>query len=176
MSISNNKLFFCNSIPDGWTKKEWALNLIPLGSIAFVAYEIGSACLSSKERTAKISEDFFKSPIQTTIKKIAQCLWVPYQVPTVLEAATCILAEYSRSKKRLFSDNPWTFTTCQENVRGSPIVVGGFEPAGLHIDDFHYHGLMHIGVAALRKFSSSTLALRPCESSKAIGSWSLSLW
>ncbi len=80
MNINNNRSFFCDSITDGWTKKDWALNLIPLGGIASVAYEIGSACLSSRDRTAKISEDFFKSPIQTTIKKIAQCLWVPIVV------------------------------------------------------------------------------------------------
>ena len=80
MSINNNSPFFRDSITDGWTKKDWALNLIPLGGIASVAYEIGSACFSSRVRTAKISEDFFKSPIQTTIKKIAQCLWVPIVV------------------------------------------------------------------------------------------------
>ncbi len=80
MRTNNNRPFFRDSITDGWTKKDWALNLIPLGGIASVAYEIGSACLSSRERTAKISENFFKSPIQTTIKKIAQCLWVPIVV------------------------------------------------------------------------------------------------
>jgi len=80
MSISNNRSFFHDTITDDWTKKDWALNLIPLGGIASVAYEIGSASLSSRDRTAKISEDFFKSPIQTTIKKIAQCLWVPIAV------------------------------------------------------------------------------------------------
>lgn len=58
-------------------KKEWALNLIPFGGIASVVYEIGSACLSSTDRNAKISEDFFKSPIPTIFKKIAQCLWIP---------------------------------------------------------------------------------------------------
>jgi hypothetical protein len=380
MSINNNRPFFRDSITDGWTKKDWALNLIPLGGIASVAYEIGSACLSSRDRTAKISEDFFKSPIQTTLKKIAQCLWVPivvcgvlklvcfivkacwnrcfplannkpreesqvidprakdpcmiipaevvvhhvfsylnlhelgvsksvskiwnkyastpilwqsavyreiafssknwaqwdadlvkdvnmrqemlslptniaeelrrsafpgksirethvlvrmpkgltikklgelakkyfpsntdgyryiwsaivdelgdkpadesiwllmtkdvlpesrsksydqqkniinelakttgvpYQVPTTLEAATCILAEYSRSKNRLFSDSPWTYTRCQENVQGYQIVVGGFAPAGLDVhDDAHNdnYGYDDIGVAALRKF------------------------
>lgn len=31
-----------------------------------------------------------------------------HQIPTTLEAATCILAEYFRSKNRLFSDNPLT--------------------------------------------------------------------
>ena len=376
MSINNNSPFFRDSITDGWTKKDWALNLIPLGGIASVAYEIGSACFSSRVHTAKISEDFFKSPIQTTIKKIAQCLWVPivvygslklvcfivktcwnrcfppannrpreesqvidprakdpriiippevvvnhifsylnlhelgvsrsvskiwnqyasipilwqsaiyreiafssknwadwnadlvkdvnirqemlslptniaedlrrsafpgksirethvlvrmpkgltikklgelakkyfpsnidgyryiwssivdelgdkpadesvwllmtkdvlpgsrsksysqqknivgelaettgapYQVPTTLEAATCILAEYSRSENRLFSNSPWTYTRCQENVQGYQTVVGGFAPAGLSVNYFCYD-IGNLGVAALRKF------------------------
>lgn len=377
MSINNNRPFFRDSITDGWTKKDWALNLIPLGGIASVAYEIGSACLSSRDRTAKISEDFFKSPIQTTLKKIAQCLWVPivacgvlklvcfivkacwnrcfppannrpreesqvidprakdpciiippevvvnhifsylnlhelgvsrsvsrtwnqcanvpilwqsaiyreiafssknwaewntdlvkdvdmrqemlslpkniaeelrrsafpgksirethvlvrkpkgltikklgelakkyfpsntdgyryiwptivdelgdkavdefvwllmtkdvlqgsrsksysqqknivaelaeitgvpYQVPTTLEAATCILAEYSRSENRLFSDSPWTYIRCQENVQGYQMVVGGFAPAGLGVSNRDDYDCDDFGVAALRKF------------------------
>jgi hypothetical protein len=60
MSNSNNRSFFCDSITDGWTKKDWVLNLIPLEGITSVAYEIGSACLSYRERTAKVLEDFFK--------------------------------------------------------------------------------------------------------------------
>ena len=75
MSVNNNSPFFRDSITDGWTKKYWALNLIPLGGIASVAYEIRSACFSSR-----FAEDFFKSPLQTTTKKIAQCLWVPIVV------------------------------------------------------------------------------------------------
>lgn len=91
MSINNNRPFFRDSITDGWTKKDWALNLIPLGGIASVAYEIGLACLSSRDRTAKISEDFFKSPIQTTLKKIAQCLWVPIVACGVLKLVCFIV-------------------------------------------------------------------------------------
>jgi len=91
MSINNNRPFFRDSITDGWTKKDWALNLIPLGGIASVAYEIGSACLSSKDRTSKISEDFFKSPIQSTLKKIAQCLWVPIVACGVLKLVCFIV-------------------------------------------------------------------------------------
>lgn len=91
MNINNNRPLFRDSITDGWTKKDWVVNLIPLGGIASVAYEIGSACLSSRERTAKISEDFFKSPIQTTLKKIAQCLWVPIVVCGSLKRVSFIV-------------------------------------------------------------------------------------
>lgn len=75
--LCDNRSFFRDSITDGWTKKDWALNLIPLGGIVSVAYEIGSTYLSSREHPAKISEDLFKPPMQIALKKIAQCLWVP---------------------------------------------------------------------------------------------------
>ena len=91
MRINNNRPFVRDSIREKKKKKDWALNLIPLGGIASVAYEIGSACLSSRDRTAKISEDFFKSPIQTTIKKIAQCLWVPIVVCGALKLVCLIV-------------------------------------------------------------------------------------
>jgi hypothetical protein len=84
------------------------------------------------------------------IDELAKTTGVPYQVPITLEAATCILAEYSRSENRLFSDSPWTFTRCQENVQGYQMLVGGFAPDGLIVrSNYNYD---HIGVAALRKF------------------------
>ena len=91
MNINKNRSFYNDSITDSWTKKDWALNLLPLGGIVSVAFEIGSACLSAKDRTAKISEDFFKSPIQTTLKKIAQCLWVPIIVCGALKLVCLIV-------------------------------------------------------------------------------------
>jgi F-box-like len=308
MSINNNRPFFRDSITDGWTKKDWALNLIPLGGIASVAYEIGSACLSPRAKdpciiippevvvnhifsylnlhelgvsrsVSRIWNEYASTPIlwqsaiyreiafssknwaqwdadlvkdvnmrqemlslpkniaeelrrsafpgksirethvlvrmpkELTIKKLGELakkyfpsntdgyryiwsaivdelgdkpadesIWllmtkdvlpgsrsksygqqktiidelakttgVPYQVPTTLEAATCILAEYSRSENRLFSDSPWTYTRCQENVQGYQMVVGGFAPAGLSVI-INIYGRVSIGVAALRKF------------------------
>jgi hypothetical protein len=73
---SNNRLSY-NDFTEGWTKKDWALNLLPLGGIASVVYEVGSACLCAGDQTSKISQDFSKSPIRTTLKKMAQCLWIP---------------------------------------------------------------------------------------------------
>lgn len=90
MTVSN-RAFFPDSITEGWRKKDWVLNLLPLGGIASVTYEIGSTYLSSKDRTAKISADFFKSPIQTTLKKIAQCFWVPIVVCGALKLVSLIV-------------------------------------------------------------------------------------
>jgi len=85
------------------------------------------------------------------VDELAKTALVPYEVPTALEAATCILAEYSRSEKRLFNDSPWTYTLCQENVQGYQVVVGGFAPAGLVVGKWLWQR-GGIGVAALRKF------------------------
>ena len=93
---------------------------------------------------------------ENIVANFAQTTKVPYQVPTILEAVTCILAEYSRSKNRLFSDSPWTYTRCQVNFLGWQIgfqmVVGCFGPDGLYVDDDEYYRNDSFGVAALRKF------------------------
>ena len=80
-----------------------------------------------------------------------------YGLPSALEAATSILTHYARSdrrQERLFGDNPWTYTCCRptELVDDNwPLVVGGFEPAGLDVD-FSRYGNDVRGVACCRKF------------------------
>ncbi len=80
-----------------------------------------------------------------------------YEVPRTLEAAICILAQYfnshASSKIRLFSDNPATYTRCQEevNVRRYGVVVGGFALKGLCITLDDSSCSNDFGVAALRK-------------------------
>lgn len=81
------------------------------------------------------------------LAKIAQ---VPYQVPSTLEAATCILAEHSRSGEYLLSNN--TYTSCQENVYDHPIVVGNFTKFGFELSNNGSEDDEDIGMAAVRKF------------------------
>jgi hypothetical protein len=87
------------------------------------------------------------------VADLAKKAAVDYEVPTALDAATCILAQYFKdSHTRLFSDDPWTGTRCQENVDNFyQVVVGGFAPSGLGVsyDDCSDDGIL--GVAALRK-------------------------
>ncbi len=74
-----------------------------------------------------------------------------YQVPKILEATTCILMEHVMNRKHLCSDNPWTYTRCQEGFNNkSQLAVGGFSDSGLLIDD---SGLdcASIGVVGLLK-------------------------
>lgn len=84
------------------------------------------------------------------IAELAKTAQIPYEVPTTLEAATCILAEYSRSGRRLFNESSWLHIHCQENVQGRQMLVGGFE-LGLLI---HNNEVVKgdICAAALRKF------------------------
>ena len=88
---------------------------------------------------------------QKIVADLAEKSLISYEVPETLESAACILSQYFGANICLFSDSPWTYTRCQENVQGYQVVVGGFAPAGLSVNyvNFDYSD---IGVAALRKF------------------------
>ena len=79
---------------------------------------------------------------------------LPYKLPGALEAATAILSHYVRSRERLYTDDPWTYTRCQELVDNRyPVSVGGFSSGGLGVSGSFYYDYHHYdGVASLRKF------------------------
>ena len=58
-----------------------------------------------------------------------------YEAPRILEAATAILMEHVKTGNRLYPDDPWTYTRCQDQVeyKGDkyPSVIGGFASGGL---------------------------------------------
>jgi hypothetical protein len=92
---------------------------------------------------------------QALIAGYAHEAGVPYVMPRVLEAATVILSHYVRSSERLYPDNPWTYTRCQELVGrfDYPVVVGGFSFTGLRVyddDGYIFSAGIH-GVAGLRR-------------------------
>ena len=75
-----------------------------------------------------------------------------YRLPGSLEAAVCILMEHVSSGSKLFGERPLTYTRCTETVNGQyPVVVGGFGPDGLFVNDSHFDD-DYYGVAALREF------------------------
>ncbi len=80
---------------------------------------------------------------------------LPYKLPGALEAATAILSHYVCSGERLYTDNPWTHTRCQEllaNRRSDyPVVVGGFSSGGFYVSSYSVDDDSD-GVASLRKF------------------------
>ncbi len=73
-----------------------------------------------------------------------------YQAPALLEAATSIFMQYVSKEERLFSNDPWIYTCCQEQTNGWKLAVGGFAPAGLRVNISYDDNF--VGVAALRKF------------------------
>jgi hypothetical protein len=82
-----------------------------------------------------------------------------YSVPTVVDAAVCILMHYMQTGKRLYGEKPWgTYTRCQEKVEDGEdqwqVGVGGFLSSGLNVDHNYLDGSHLVGVAALRKFSA----------------------
>jgi hypothetical protein len=84
---------------------------------------------------------------------------LPYEMPETLEAATAILTHYVRNGERLYSNNPKTYTCCQESVDfeyqgeeySGPAAVGEFESSGLHVDH-DYYDYDGYGVSGCRKF------------------------
>jgi hypothetical protein len=65
----------------------------------------------------------------------ASRLNLPYEMPDALSAATAILLHHARTGERLYTDDPWTYTRCQEKVgkNDHPVVVGGFSSGGLSV-------------------------------------------
>jgi hypothetical protein len=140
MNINKIRSFYQESITEGWTKKDWALNLLPLGGIISVAYEIGSACLSNRDHPAKISQDFFKSPIRTSLKKIAQCLWVPIVICGALKLVSlivnacwdrCFPPANNRPKKESQVIDPLAKNPC-EIIPGDVVISNIFSYLNLH--------------------------------------------
>jgi hypothetical protein len=77
----------------------------------------------------------------------------PYELPSVLEAATVILSRHVCGGERLYSDAPWTYTRCQELVDDqSPVIVGGFTSEGIDVDYYLNVYFHDYGVAICRKF------------------------
>jgi hypothetical protein len=81
---------------------------------------------------------------------------LPYKLPKALEAATVILTHHVRSGEKLYSNDPWTYTRCQELILAEygeyPAVVGGFESSGLGVRSYRYSDNKVSGVAGCRKF------------------------
>jgi NLR family CARD domain-containing protein 3 len=77
---------------------------------------------------------------------------LPYELPHAIEAATAILMHHAREGKRLFGDDPFTYTRCQEVVNGFPVTVGGFSSGGLVVDNYDNHVHYINAASCLRKF------------------------
>jgi hypothetical protein len=111
----------------------------------------GSRRISFDDQTKGSTQSQRKTQKQC-VADLAKKTLVNYEVPTPLDAAACMLVQYFKdSHTRLFSDDPLTYTRCQERGCDYQVVVGGFASSGLGIFSADYDRVM-IGVAALRKF------------------------
>ncbi len=179
MSGKNSVLLGYNCITEDWTKKDWALNLLPLGGIASVTYEIGSACLSSRARTTKISQDFFKSPIPTTLKKLAQCLWAPIVICGVFKLICMIVTAcwnhcFPPANNKPKSENQeLTVTDKPKSENNGPTVTNKdpFEVIPSAVTVYHifsYLDLHNLGVSERVSKKWNTVARTPILRQKAI--------
>ena len=73
-------------------------------------------------------------------------------LPKLIETLTCIAFKRVETGERLFISTPWTFTRCEEEVDGEPLVIGGFSPWGLSINEYDIYDCTRGGAAASRKF------------------------
>jgi hypothetical protein len=82
---------------------------------------------------------------------------LPYELFKALEAAAAILTHHVQNGERLYGDNPWTWTRCQELIvdpeegEEYPAVVGGFEDSGLAVYNDSYDSRYISGAACCRK-------------------------
>jgi hypothetical protein len=77
-----------------------------------------------------------------------------YALATVLEAITCVTMNLEKSGEKqefLLSEDPWTYTRCEEDIDSYPLVVGGFAPSGLFVSSNDYDN-DDVGVVAVRRF------------------------
>jgi hypothetical protein len=70
---------------------------------------------------------------QKQVKDLSKNSGISYEVPTLLEAITCIFAEYARTKTHLYKREPLTYTRCQENMYGCQLIIGSFASSGLYV-------------------------------------------
>ena len=88
---------------------------------------------------------------QVVLDSYSQKTKIPYEAPTVLDAAVCNFMEYVRFGTWLYGDNPLTYTWCQEKYNANwHLVVGGGSAAGLLVGNCS-RAYESNGVGGLRK-------------------------
>ncbi|MGA8164765.1 MAG: hypothetical protein WB791_07055 [Waddliaceae bacterium] len=96
------------------------------------------------------------------VEEHAKRTGLPYEMPHALEAAVSILMHHAKTEERLYTNEPWTYTRCQEKYCSKwPLVVGGFFAMGVGVG--YYGAIRHKsdgfsdsrGVAGVRKLCVS---------------------
>ncbi|MBI3236203.1 MAG: hypothetical protein HYZ48_00605 [Chlamydiales bacterium] len=86
------------------------------------------------------------------IEELTKKAKVSYAVPRLIEVTASLFMHYVRSKERLYSDSPYTYTQCQEKDDSQwPMAIGGFTTSGIGVV-YSSYGDESDGVGAVRKF------------------------
>ncbi|WP_194848190.1 DUF294 nucleotidyltransferase-like domain-containing protein [Candidatus Neptunochlamydia vexilliferae] len=89
---------------------------------------------------------------KSLVKTLSQKSQKPYTLPKALEAAVTILMNHAHTKRRLYSDKPYTYTRCQETLSdGYPPAIGGFSAGGLVLNPNLAGESEYLGVGVVRK-------------------------
>jgi hypothetical protein len=119
--------------------------------------EIGSHPVSSSY-WALITKDVLLNSRKKTYSEQQSLINSPYVVPNSLEIVTGILMHYAETGERLYSDNPSTYTRCQEMLSNGYRMIISFRSSGLEVCNHGYFStdnrkdLDGIGCGAMRRF------------------------
>jgi len=90
---------------------------------------------------------------QGLVTELARRTGKSYEVPKLLEASICLFMRYVSTGELLFD---WeTYTRCHEKYGNYQLVVGGFSPAGLNVNDYNHGDYERHGVASFLSLGSS---------------------
>ncbi len=138
--------FVANQLAKPNEKSYWALmRKDVLGGQDLVNGTRNKSKAAHKNKFAKLSEDGIAT----------------YSLPTTLEAVTSILAHEARFGERLFSDNPDTYTRCEEMAGLRSVFAGCFDSAGLYVLSSYSHA--HIGASGVWRWRPAEVPI--------IGTW-----
>jgi hypothetical protein len=105
-----------------------------------------------KSHWALLTRDVIEGSRNKPYREQQALIKSPYEVPTILVATVCIFMEYIRTGTKLYNDNPYTLTRCQEKFNANwQLVVGGFSADGLFVSCYN-PDYGRDGVGGLRKF------------------------
>jgi len=119
-----------------------------------ISSEIGDIPVDRTYRIVITNNVFKKSRHLSVSDQKALMSKIGCEKSKVLEATVLLVVTFMVSGERLYSDNPWTYTRCSEQIAGYQLVVGGFSPNGVYIDSYGFDIVsVSIGVGGvLRKF------------------------
>jgi hypothetical protein len=103
---------------------------------------------------ALITKDVLPNSRNKTYAEQQTLIKGSYAVPGALEVTTAILMRHVQTGERIYTDNPWTYTRCQELLsNGYRVWVGGFGSSGLGLcRDFDSGRHDNVGLSGVRKF------------------------